>query len=479
MRPFCIVSVSLALLVYAAAAMPGDRNRPIVKIAALNATSDIVDIAVGTPDLSTLVTALKAAGLVTTLQGTGPFTVFAPSNEAFNSLPTGALNNLLKPENKAQLVDLLTYHVLAADLFSPELLDGFKFKTIEGMYVTSRVSGSDVFINNAKVTTANVKASNGVVHIIDAVLIPGPTPGPPPLDNIVDIAGGTPDLSTLVTALKAAGLINTLKGPGPFTVFAPTNEAFNALPVGDLADLLKKANRDQLIDVLTYHVVAGDIHARDIKDGEKITTVEGKSLTATVNSDGVFINNAKVITADIDASNGVVHVIDAVLIPDPPLVNHLWFRGFKGGGFNVYECGEVDAGPRMPASLFEPSNKKELQEYIDITLALYIEFPATLTALEVGRCRTNNYNISDGGTTAEWAPKLLMEGICAKQCHCDFGNTTFALPKCTDEPDEPTAGRFCSLCGPKYNKPIVVNLYRCAQPFNPVLCPGPKNQASK
>jgi len=270
----------------------------------------IVQIAVATPDLSTLVTALKAGDLVNTLSGNGPFTVFAPTNEAFAALPAGVLANLLKPENKAQLVDILTYHVASGTVKAKDLHDMEMILTLEGAYVTARVSGGNVFINSAKVVTADVDASNGVVHIIDAVLQPAPS-----RKTIVQIAVATPDLSTLVAALKAGDLVNTLSGNGPFTVFAPTNEAFAALPASVLANLLKPENKAQLVDILTYHVASGAVHAKDITDGEMIKTVEGKSVTARVSGDNIFINSAKVVTADVDASNGVVHIIDAVLMP--------------------------------------------------------------------------------------------------------------------------------------------------------------------
>merc|ERR1712028_96948 len=137
--------------------------------------------------------------------------------------------------------------------------------------------------------------------------------------SIVDLAVATPDLSTLVTALKAADLVDTLSGKGPFTVFAPTNEAFAALPAGVLANLLKPENKYKLVDILTYHVASGDVQAEDLKDMEKITTLEGKKVTARVSAPGsipgpglgsIFINSAKVIAFDNDVSNGVVHIID-------------------------------------------------------------------------------------------------------------------------------------------------------------------------
>ena len=130
-------------------------------------------------------------------------------------------------------------------------------------------------------------------------------------NTIVDLAVATPDLSTLVTALKAADLVDTLSGKGPFTVFAPTNEAFAKLPAGVLANLLKPENKAQLVDILTYHVAAGDVQSKDLTDMEMITTVEGKNVTARVSSDGIFINSAKVTAADNEASNGVVHIIDS------------------------------------------------------------------------------------------------------------------------------------------------------------------------
>ena len=147
----------------------------------------------------------------------------------------------------------------------------------------------------------------------------GPGPAPPPGGKtIVDLAVADPDLSTLVTALKAGGLVGTLSGQGPFTVFAPTNEAFASLPAGVVANLLKPENKAQLVDVLTYHVVAGAVRAKDLKDGEKLKTVEGKELTVRISGSTVFINSAKVTTADVTASNGVVHIIDGVLLPAGP-----------------------------------------------------------------------------------------------------------------------------------------------------------------
>merc|ERR1711990_826660 len=234
--------------------------RMLTEIAA-SAGKTIVDLAVATDDLSTLVAALKAGDLVDTLSGAGPFTVFAPTNEAFAKLPKSTLSYLLKPENKAKLVDILTYHVAAGAVHSTDLKNDEKITTVEGKQVEARIldGGKYVFINNARVTTANVDASNGVVHIIDHVLIPprmlteiAASAG----KTIVDLAVATDDLSTLVAALKAGDLVDTLSGAGPFTVFAPTNEAFAKLPKSTLSYLLKPENKAKLVDILTYHVAA-------------------------------------------------------------------------------------------------------------------------------------------------------------------------------------------------------------------------------
>merc|ERR1712195_125298 len=234
----------------------------------------IVDLAVATPDLSTLVTALKAANLVSTLQGKGPFTVFAPTNEAFAKLPALYLKLLLDPKNVKTLQKLLTYHVVAGSVFSKDITNNQVVKTVEGETVTAHVSAAGIKINNSTVVTADVAAQNGVVHVIDTVLMPSG------MDTIVDLAVATPDLSTLVTALKAANLVSTLQGKGPFTVFAPTNEAFAKLPALYLKLLLDPQNVKTLQKLLTYHVVAGSVFSKDITNNQVVKTVEGETVTA-------------------------------------------------------------------------------------------------------------------------------------------------------------------------------------------------------
>ena len=273
----------------------------------------VVDIIVGSDEHGTLATAVTAAGLVETLQGAGPFTVFAPTDAAFAALPDGTLEALLDDAEGA-LTDILLYHVVSGKAMSADLSDGQEIETVFGADIVVTINEDGVFINDAQVTVADLEAENGVVHVIDAVLIPEAEEDPMPA-TVVDIIVGSDDHGTLATAVTAAGLVETLQGAGPFTVFAPTDAAFAALPDGTLEALLDDAE-GALTDILLYHVVAGKAMSTDLSDGQEIETVFGANIVVTINEDGVFINDAQVTVADLEAENGVVHVIDAVLIPE-------------------------------------------------------------------------------------------------------------------------------------------------------------------
>merc|ERR1711959_718078 len=279
---------------------------------------NIVELAAATSELSTLVTALKAGKLVGALSGAGPFTVFAPTNEAFAKLPKSALDHLLDPKNFKELDALLEYHVISgAAVHKADLKSHQKVKTLEGQDVKiKKTESGEVKVNHAKVLTADVDAANGVVHIIDAVLMP-PHLEAAPAKNVVELAAATPELSTLVTALKAGKLTDALSGQGPFTVFAPSNEAFAKLPKSILDRLLDPKNIKELQDVLEYHVIAGAaVHKADLKSIQRVKTLEGKELAIFRDYRGnVRVGDARVTTADVDASNGVVHIIDHVLLP--------------------------------------------------------------------------------------------------------------------------------------------------------------------
>ncbi|MBI5294301.1 MAG: fasciclin domain-containing protein [Chloroflexi bacterium] len=278
---------------------------------------DIVDTAVADGRFTTLVAAIGAAELVDTLKGEGPFTVFAPTDDAFAALPAGTVDELLKPENKQKLTDILLYHVVSGGVMAADVTALTSATTVLGKDVAVKVDMGNVYINEAKVIITDIETSNGVIHVIDAVLLPPSDEAMMEEKNtIVDIAVADGRFTTLVAALTAADLVETLSGEGPFTVFAPTDDAFAALPAGTLDSLLLPENKQQLIDILLYHVVSGKVMAADVVTLTSAPTVLGKDVTITVKDGKVFLNDTvQIIITDIEASNGVIHVIDAVLLP--------------------------------------------------------------------------------------------------------------------------------------------------------------------
>ena len=266
----------------------------------------IVDIAVGDGRFTTLVTALQAAELVETLSGDGPFTVFAPTDDAFNKLPEGTIEALLA--DIPALTDILLYHVVSGEVLAEDVVMLEEAETLLGENVEIMVEGEAVKINDAQVIITDILADNGVIHVIDTVLLP-----PEPLGTIVDIAVEDGRFTTLVTALQAAELVETLSGDGPFTVFAPTDDAFNKLPDGTTEALL--ADIPALTDILLYHVVEGEVLAEDVILLEEAETLLEEKVEIMLDGDHVFINDSQVIITDILADNGVIHVIDTVLLP--------------------------------------------------------------------------------------------------------------------------------------------------------------------
>lgn len=256
------------------------------------------------PGFSTLVGAVVQANLADALSGDGPFTVFAPDNAAFEKLPSGTLSSL----TTSQLSEILQYHVINADIRSMDLGSEQEAETLTGekVFVTKDEEGN-VYVNGtAMVTQADLVASNGVIHAVDNVLLP---------NKFLDVAGIVSkryDLGTLTGALQSADLVTTLQGDGPFTVFAPTNAAFDALPAGTLDGLTTQ----ELTDILTYHVLPAKYLSTDLGASQTVATVNGNDVTITVENGTVSINgSATVQIADLEGTNGVVHIIDAVLIP--------------------------------------------------------------------------------------------------------------------------------------------------------------------
>ena len=275
----------------------------------------VVDIVVNSDDHTLLEAAVGAANLVDALSAEGPFTVFAPTDAAITALVEAleiTAEDLLALPN---LGEILQYHVVAGAAMSGDLSDGQEIETLLGENVTVTIDmDMNVFINDAQVTVADIEAGNGVVHVIDAVLLP-----PAPVTTtVVDIIVNSEDHTLLEAAVIEAGLVEALSAEGPFTVFAPTDAAITALIEAleiTAEDLLALPN---LGDILQYHVVAGAAMSGDLTDGQEIETLLGSNVTVTINAEGVFINDAQVTVADIEADNGVVHVIDAVLLPPTP-----------------------------------------------------------------------------------------------------------------------------------------------------------------
>jgi len=395
---------------------PQAETKPMPQSAAESSNSttgnNIFAVADSSKSFNVLTGLLRLTNLDEVLKG-GSYTVFAPTDTAFASLPPETFRALLKPENRQTLIEILKYHVVAGDMTSSSLKSG-AFKTVEGANVDVSVGSSGVTVGGATVTQADIKASNGVIHVIDKVIVPSAIAtavtsmlGPNALtprsfseltssgsmtissrstsmstgsgsmtmspsstsmstgsgstrmssgsssmstgsgsmrmnsgstsmssgsgsssttmnsssttanSNLVAVAASNNSFKILTAALKATGLDQTLASGGPYTIFAPTDEAFNALPEGVVEELLKPENRDTLIKILTYHVVQGEKSSSMLKSGAT-ETLEGASVQVNVSSSGVMVNDAKVVQPDIQASNGVIHVIDKVILPARP-----------------------------------------------------------------------------------------------------------------------------------------------------------------
>ena len=287
-----------------------------------NPPKNIVEVAQSLPDFSILVEAVLAADLATTLSGTGPFTVFAPTNAAFAALLTelGVTKEALLA-NKALLTAVLTYHVLPGKIEASAVggVLGQPIATVQGGVFKIEATGglkiTDGRNRVANITSTDVAASNGVIHVIDKVILPADK-------TIVQTAiASAPEFSVLVEAVQAAGLVDALSAAGPFTVFAPTNAAFAAAlaELGVTKEALF-ANTALLTAVLTYHVVPSRVFKAQVPVGSPITTLQG--ATFTVGSDLAITDQvgrkANIVATDVLTSNGVIHVIDKVILPTAP-----------------------------------------------------------------------------------------------------------------------------------------------------------------
>jgi len=319
-----------------------DDNDLSMKVVNPQQQLDIVETAAAAGNFKTLLAAAEAAGLVGALKGDGPLTVFAPTDDAFAALPEGTVEALLQdPET---LAGILTYHVVAGKVTSSQVVNLTNAVTLNGASIDITVTNDGtVMVDNATVIATDIEASNGIIHVIDAVILPGAeevgdntsidainaayktsavyassresdsdskraNAGRMPIYALANKSG----LKTLAAAIEAVGLQRTLNVDGPFTVFAPTEEAFAALPEGTLEALLQ--DPETLTNILLYHVVSGVVKAEDVVGLSEATMLNGQTVSITID-DGVMVNDANVVATDIMAKNGVVHLIDKVLIP--------------------------------------------------------------------------------------------------------------------------------------------------------------------
>lgn len=270
----------------------------------------VLQTALGDERLETLVAAVGAAGLTDALSGDGPFTIFAPTDDAFAGLPDGAIERLLDPHNRQELVDVLTYHVVAEDLDGGALRSRVSARSLNGQRIDFR-DGEALSIEGANLISSAIDCANGTVYLVDSVLLPEGR-------DLVEVASQAGSFGTLLAAVEAAGLAPTLLGEGPFTVLAPTDEAFAALPHGTVERLLDPHNQSELVRVLANHVIPARVYANEAVRLTSATTLAETTQRFTIEEGQLRVGGARVLANDIEAANGVIHVIDQVLVPAAP-----------------------------------------------------------------------------------------------------------------------------------------------------------------
>lgn len=269
----------------------------------------IVDVAVASGNFTILVAALQATGLDAVLDGSTNdtrWTVFAPTDAAFNALPPGTIQALLN--DLPTLTDILLYHVVEGGLFATQVLAVPQLDTVNGQRVDLSLQGGLPFVDQAQIVVTDILTSNGVIHVIDAVLLPS-------LETLVQTAAGAPEAEYLTHFVGLVpGLAQTLDA-ADFTVFAPDNAAFRQIPADRLRQLASPSGIPTLAAVLGVHVVPGRFYLDELLSAGGVVSVQGKALTISVSGNDVFVDGARITTPDIETANGNIHFIDRVLVP--------------------------------------------------------------------------------------------------------------------------------------------------------------------
>lgn len=271
--------------------------------------NSIAAVAQAAGGFDTLLAAATAGGLAEALATSGPFTVFAPIDAAFAELPQAAVNNLLQPENRDTLAGLLQHHVVAGRLDAAAVLEAGQLESLAGTPLRVEVDGDVVRVGGVRILQTDIGADNGVIHVVEQVLFPEG------FACIATAAQRAGQFNTLLAAAEAAGLSDALSVQGPFTVFAPSDAAFAALPEGTVEILLLPENRSELQRILENHIVPGRLPASDVLANSSLETLANTQLEVTLDGDQARIAGVAITTTDIMAGNGVIHVVDAVLMP--------------------------------------------------------------------------------------------------------------------------------------------------------------------
>jgi transforming growth factor-beta-induced protein len=380
----------------------------------------VLELVASLPELSTLFTAISGSQITGLFALEGNLTVFAPTNAAFEALSPITQQRIFDPANLEELEFVLKYHVSTAGArYFQDLRDGDRIQTLEGESIEVTLLDGAVFLDQShgrsRVLQPDKAAANGVVHIIDRVLAPLEHP-PPPAQGILGLIDSLPELSNLSTALHSTALTAMFALRPHLTIFAPTNEAFAALPAGQFERALNSSNTAEhaaLVNLLQYHTVVRTpiVYSADMTNHQRLRTMcaavevtlgpdgslvydEGEYVEITLADDAhghgggaVFVDDARVVQPDIPGHNGVIHIIDQVLQPPHPPGNHLFFRDVNTAtGY----CGQADAGTRMSKSMFgqNPKMLQLLQAYINVTLA----YDWGGDGLELGVCSDAGYS---------------------------------------------------------------------------------------